>query len=60
MKTTIAKCFVLMTILLVTISVNSQNLNIGNLTSIKADKGIIYVAGQSGIAALKPDLTVLW
>jgi hypothetical protein len=60
MKTKLSKCFTLVAILFVAISANSQNLTIGNFTSLKVDKGIIYVAGQSGIAALKPDLTVLW
>jgi hypothetical protein len=39
---------------------NSQNLNIGNFTALKVSNNVIYVAGQSGVAALKPDLTVLW
>jgi hypothetical protein len=38
----------------------AQNLNIGNLTSVKSGKDVIYVAGQKGIAAIKPDLSVVW
>ncbi len=60
MKTKLSKCFMLVAILFIAISTNSQSLTIGNFTSLKVDKGIIYVAGQKGVAALKPDLTVLW
>lgn len=60
MKTKLSKCFTLIALFFIAISVNSQSLTIGNFTSLKVDQGIIYVAGQSGIAAMKPDLTVLW
>jgi hypothetical protein len=38
----------------------SQSANIGNITSLKVQNETIYVAGQKGIAALKPDLSVIW
>jgi outer membrane protein assembly factor BamB len=60
MKTKVSKCFLMLAIMFCIVSASSQNLNIGNLVSLKVSNNVIYVAGQGGIAALKPDLTVLW
>lgn len=60
MKTTLLRISSSMTILFIAISLNSQNINIGNFTDLEVKNNVIYVAGQSGIAALKPDMTVIW
>ena len=60
MKTTLARFSALMTVLCIAITLNSQNVNIGNFTDLELRNNVIYVAGQSGIAALKPDMTVIW
>lgn len=60
MKTKVSKCFLVLVITFCSVSAGSQNLNIGNFVSLKVSNNVIYVAGQTGIAALKPDLTVLW
>lgn len=49
-----------MTILVIAMNLNSQNINIGNFTDLEVQNNVIYVAGQSGIVALKPDMSVLW
>ena len=60
MKTPLSKFSTLMTILFFAINLNSQNLHIGNFTDLEVRNNVIYVAGQTGIAALKTDLTVIW
>ena len=60
MKTKAPKVILMLAIAFCCVSAGSQNLNIGNFVSLKVSNNVIYVAGQSGIAALKPDLTVLW
>lgn len=60
MKRVILKSLMLI-VFLQGVFVASQNLNIGNLTSLKAGNDVIYVAGQKGMAALKPaDMSVIW
>jgi len=49
-----------MAVLIIALTLNSQNLNIGYFTDLEVHNNVIYVAGQSGIAALNPDMTVLW
>ena len=60
MKTTQTKLGILVTILVIAMNLNSQNLNIGNFTDLEVRNNVIYVAGQSGIAAIKPDMSILW
>lgn len=60
MKTTISRLLFVCLLLVIAFGLSSQNVNIGNFTSLKVNKGTIYVAGQKGIAAFKADLSVLW
>jgi hypothetical protein len=61
MKTGVLKLSVLLILILSAKNLSSQDLNIGNLTSVRASDGIIYVAGQKGIAAVKAsDMSLLW
>jgi len=60
MKTNLNKFNVLMVLVAVATTLSSQNLTIGNFTDLEVRNNVIYVAGQSGIAALNPDMTVLW
>jgi outer membrane protein assembly factor BamB len=60
MKTTVTKGISVLAFVIIAICSPAQTLNIGNFTALKVSNNVIYVAGQSGIAALKPDLTVLW
>jgi hypothetical protein len=60
METKLRKGVLALMVLGFAMSIQSQTLNIGNFTSLKVSGKVIYVAGQSGIAALKPDLSVIW
>ncbi|MDD4971826.1 MAG: hypothetical protein PHT07_20560 [Paludibacter sp.] len=60
MKTIVSRLIAIMAVLAVALTLNSQNLNVGNFTDLEVHNNVIYVAGQSGIAALNPDMTVLW
>lgn len=61
MKRSILKSVVLFVALLSGLFLSSQTLSIGNLTSLKVANDVIFVAGQKGVAALKPaDMSVIW
>jgi len=60
MKTSVTLFSTILMILSLALNLNAQSLTIGNLTDMAVHNNVIYVAGQSGIAALKPDMTVVW
>lgn len=61
MKAGKLKISVLLVMICSSVNMFSQDLNIGNYTSVRVDNGIVFVAGQQGIAALKAaDMSVLW
>lgn len=61
MKTGVLKISVLLVMVLSSVNLFSQNLNIGNYTSLRVGNGTVFVAGQQGIAALNAaDMSVLW
>lgn len=60
MKANLLKISVLL-MMLSSVHLSSQNLNIGNYTSVRVSNGTIFIAGQQGIAALNAtDMSVLW
>jgi len=54
--------FISLSILCLTFAqlVTAQTLNIGNITAMKTQNEIIYLAGQKGIAAVKSDQNIIW
>lgn len=60
MKANVLKISVLL-MMLSSVHLFSQNLNIGNFTSVRVVNGTIFIAGQQGVAALNAaDMSVLW